>query len=76
MATLNIKHFPPELYERLKERAAREHRSMVQQVTHLLAQALDDPEPLSLMELRGLGRDVWEGVDAAEHVAGERDAWD
>ena len=76
MATLNIKNFPAELYEKLKARAALQHRSMAQEVTHLLERALTEPEPLSLMELRGLGRRAWKEVDAAEHVARERDAWE
>jgi len=34
------------------------------------------PEPLhSIMELCGLGKEIWEGVDAQEYVNGERDSW-
>jgi len=76
MATLNIKNLSDRLYRRLKERAKREHRSVAQQVTHMLEQALEEPEPLSLLELQGLGKDVWRGVDAAEHVEAERRSWD
>ncbi len=39
MATLNIKNFPDDLYERLQERAQREHRSLAQQVIHTLGSA-------------------------------------
>jgi hypothetical protein len=49
---------------------------MAQEVIHLLERALTDPEPVSLLELRGLGREAWEEVEAVEHVARERDAWD
>lgn len=28
-----------------------------------------------ITELRGLGKEVWRGVDAQEHVNGERDLW-
>lgn len=76
MATLNIKNFPGDLYERLKARAGREHRSIAQQVTHMIEQALSETEPESILELRGLGKEIWREVDAAEHVAHERDAWD
>jgi len=27
-------------------------------------------------DLRGLGKEMWQGVDADEYVAGERDSWD
>lgn len=29
----------------------------------------------SILELRGLGKEVWEGIDAQEYVNQERDAW-
>ena len=74
MATLNIKGFPEDLYESLKARAEREHRSLAQEVIHLLAREVE-AEPCSLLELRGLGRGAWEGVDATRFVAEERSSW-
>jgi plasmid stability protein len=76
MAVLNIKNLPDDLYRRLKERARRQHRSIAQEVTHILSQAVAEPEPLSILELRGLGKGLWEGLDAARHVAEERRTWD
>jgi plasmid stability protein len=76
MATLNIKNLPDALYSRLKLRAERQHRSVAQEVMHLLEEALDGSEPLSILELQGLGKDVWTGTDAAAHVEAERRAWD
>ena len=75
MATLNVKNFPPDLYERLKHRARAEHRSVAQEVVHLLEKAVDDATPLSILELRGLGKEAWEGVDAGRYVAEERGSW-
>lgn len=40
MPGLLIKDFPPELHRRLKEEAARHHRSMTRQALALLEQAL------------------------------------
>jgi plasmid stability protein len=76
MATLNIKNLPDGLYEKLKARAKRERRSVAQEVTHLLSTALDEPSALSIMDLQGLGKDLWQGIDPAAHVSSERDAWD
>jgi plasmid stability protein len=76
MATLNIKNLPDDLYEELKVRADREHRSIAQQVTHMLEAALREPAPLSILELQGLGKEVWRSVDATAHVEAERRAWD
>jgi hypothetical protein len=30
----------------------------------------------SLRELRGLGKEIWEGVDAQEYINQQRDEWD
>ncbi len=75
MATLNIKNLPDRLHRKLRDRAKREHRSVAQEVIHLLTAAVDEAPPLSILALRGLGKDLWTGIDAAEHVARERDSW-
>jgi plasmid stability protein len=76
VATLNIKNLPDPLYEKLKARAEREHRSIAQQVTQMLEEALREPEPLSILELQGLGKEVWQDVEAVAHVEEERRSWD
>lgn len=76
MATLNIKNFPDPLYEMLQERAQQEHRSLAQEVIHILHQTMDQKERISIMALEGLGKELWEGIDAAEYIRQERDSWD
>jgi plasmid stability protein len=76
MAILNVKNLPDGLYRKLKARARANHRSVAQEITHLLAAALEKAEPLSLLELRGLGKEEWSGVNPARHVAEERKSWD
>ncbi len=76
MATLNIKNLPDPLYEKLKARAKRERRSVAQEVIGLLSATLDTPPQLSIMELQGLGKELWDGLDAVAHVEAERAAWD
>ncbi len=76
MATLNVKNLPDKLYKTLKARAKQQHRSIAQEVTHILAAALETSPPHSILELRGLGKELWKTVDPAEHVASERDSWD
>jgi plasmid stability protein len=41
MAILNIKNFPDDLYDRLKDKAAEERRSVSQEVIVLLEDALN-----------------------------------
>jgi plasmid stability protein len=76
LATLNVKNLPDALYRKLQARARRERRSVAQEVTHLLSEALESARPLSILELRGLGKEVWHGVDATAHVKRERGSWD
>lgn len=77
MATLNIKNLPDALYRKLKRRAKRLHRSVSQEVTHILEQAGCEPDSVSLLKLRGLGKEHWRITDdASEHVERERRSWD
>ena len=76
MATLNIKNLPDALYRKLRERAKRERRSISQEATRILERAVDEPEPLSLLDLEGLGKAHWGGIAAAAHVDAERRSWD
>jgi len=76
VATLNVKNLPDPLYRKLQARARRERRSVAQEVTRILSDALETPRPLSILDLRGLGKEHWQGVDAPEHVDRERAAWD
>jgi len=75
VATLNVKNVPDRLYRKLQARAKAQRRSMAQEVIHVLTSALEEPKPLSLLDLRGLGKGAWAGVDAADHVRRERDGW-
>ncbi len=76
MATLNVKNLPDLLYRRLQKRAKEQHRSVAQEVTKILDDALESPDPLSILTLRGLGKEQWAGIDAAAHVELERKSWD
>jgi plasmid stability protein len=76
MAILNVKNVPDRLYRKLRDRARRQHRSISQEVVHLLSQALDEQPVLSILELKGLGKTRWRGMDPATHVARERRSWD
>jgi plasmid stability protein len=76
MAVLNIKNFPDSLYKKLQARAKRQHRSIAQEITHLLSDVLESPKPLSILDLKGLGKEYWKGIDAVTHIERERASWD
>ena len=79
MATLNIKNFPDRLYRRIKQRAGRNRRSIAQEVVQLLDDAVKERPRASLLDLEGLGKEIWKdtlsGADAAEYVSEERKSW-
>ena len=76
MATLNIKNIPDALYKSLQARARKRRRSVTQEAIQIISDALEQPEPLSIMELEGLGKEVWEGIDPAAYIDEERRTWD
>ena len=76
MATLNLRNLPDPIYKKLQARARRKGRSVAQEVLHILKQATEEPAPLSILALKGLGKEVWRGVDAAVYVAEERRSWE
>lgn len=75
MAVLNIKSVPDALHRKLKARAKRHHRSLAQEVKHILSESVVQAEPLSILELQGLGKECWEEIDGADHVDAERRSW-
>ncbi len=75
MATLNVKNVPDRLYKRLQARAKGRRRSVAQEVIHILSETVNEVEPLSILELRGLGKERWKGVEPDRHVARERRSW-
>jgi plasmid stability protein len=76
LATLNVKNLPDALYRKLQARAKRKRRSVAQEVTQILTEVLQTPKRLSILELRGLGKEYWQGEDAAAYVERERATWD
>lgn len=80
MATLNLKLPIRALQEAASPRETRAAfcvaQEVTQEVTQLLAEALEPPKPHSILDLKGLGKEHWRGVDAAEHVEKERASWD
>ncbi len=76
VATLNVKNLPGPLYRKLQAHARRQRRSLAQEVIYLLTRALEEADAHSILELRGLGKELWKGIDAPAHVDTERRSWD
>ena len=76
MATLNVKNLPDSLYNKLRARAKRDRRSLAKEIIQILTQATEEPTPLSILDLKGLGKELWRGLEAAAFVEQERRSWD
>jgi plasmid stability protein len=68
------KDFPDALHKKLRLRAKRQGRSLAREVTYILSKAVEQPRRRSILELRGLGKEYWAGIDAAKYIAAERDS--
>jgi len=44
-------------------------------IRELTALGASSAEPASVLELEGLGADIWQGMDAQEYVNSERSSW-
>jgi ribosomal protein L7/L12 len=66
-----------EILQQAKKLSVQERKELVK----LLVDSLDVPEAVPrqqrrLSELRGLGKEIWEGIDAQEYVKQLRSEWD
>ena len=50
-------------------------RRLLLELTTLVEQQATELPNRSIRELRGLGKEIWEGIDAQDYVAQERAAW-
>ncbi|MCB0737853.1 MAG: hypothetical protein KDC92_10100 [Bacteroidetes bacterium] len=80
MATLQIRDFPDELHEKLKELAKKDHRSLSQQALILLQDAIEHQERLNTRErvlkrLKSYNRDLSHLPDPVQMVREDRDKY-
>lgn len=53
-----------------------ERLRLVEVISASLRNTLKKRKKHSIMELEGLGAEIWRGIDAQEYVRRERDSWD
>jgi hypothetical protein len=66
-----------EALNRARQLSTDELLLLMQELTALVRQQITIKEEHlhSFLELEGLGKEVWEGIDAQEYVNQERDSW-
>ncbi len=66
-----------EVYQQhVKPLPNREKLRLIAKVSNDLAETETEKPKRSLLELEGLGKEIWEGVDAQEYVNELRNEWD
>ena len=68
----------------LQEMIQEAHRLSPDEIKQLMKALIDlmpegaetEPKQHSILELRGLGKEIWEGIDAQEYVDQLRSEWD
>ena len=68
----------PELEGQVMRLAEQEGLASERYVRRLLEReaAVYQDKTYSILELRGMGKEIWEGIDAQEYVNKLRDEWD
>lgn len=69
---------PQEIYERhIKLLAPAERLRLVELIAHdMVENRAETRSSRSLLELEGLGAEIWQGIDAQSYVDELRDEWD
>jgi len=52
-----------------------EQLRLIQELTANAGNGASSEAPASVLELRGLGKEIWQGMDAQEYVRRERSSW-
>ncbi len=77
MATSNVSQTYDDYVKEIKTLTSEEQLSLVKVISADLKKTLRGKKAKhSVMELEGLGADIWKGVDAQEYVLKERNSWD
>ncbi len=64
-----------ELIEYINHLSPKDRLQIVSKVTHDLSEEELGEKWLDIRNLRGLGKEIWQGMDAQEYVNKERESW-
>lgn len=77
MATSNVSQSYDDYVKKIQTLTPEEQLSLIKIISAGLQKTLKGKKAKhTVMELEGLGADIWKGVDAQEYVRKERNSWD
>ena len=62
--------------EELGRRIAHEESAVARRLSGALARKADEKPRRSIMELRGLGKEIWKDIDVEAYLNEERNSWE
>ena len=65
-----------EILAQVRELEPVEQADLLEELAGMIKQRLPGRKERSILEIEGLGAEIWEGIDAREYVRKEREAWD
>jgi len=60
---------------RARQLTPSEQLALAEALVAAVRQTMNGQRPHSILELRGLGKDTWNGIDAQAYVDQERNSW-
>ncbi len=64
-----------DLLDRVSHLSQQEKADLLSELVKQVQGGSGGPRKRSIMELEGLGKEIWVGIEAQEYVKAERDAW-
>ena len=65
-----------EVLNRVQELTPTEQLRLLEELAVIVRGRFVEKPKRSILELRGLGKEIWKGIDAQEYVDQERASWD
>ena len=65
-----------EALDRVMSLTPEEQLELVEHVISIVRHRVTDRPKHSIMELEGLGKEIWEGIDVEKYIEEERNSWD
>lgn len=65
-----------EVLEQVRALNIEERKELMRLLEEMVDEFEMSPQKHSILELRGLGKEIWEGIDAQEYINQLRSEWD
>lgn len=64
-----------EIYRQVEALTAEEQLCLLEALAGMVRRRIREKPKRSILELEGLGKEIWQAIDAQEYINHERDSW-